>query len=64
MAYGNEGMPWHPRKSAKAASITWKDAGYGNLTLLVLFLMVLFGGELRRSLWRRIAGATNQRPRR
>lgn len=40
MGYGNEGMPWHPRKSAKAASMVWRSADYGSLTVLFILMAV------------------------
>lgn len=61
MGYGNERMPWHPRKAAKTASIEWKDAGYGNLAIVALLLSMTVCAEAYRHLVRRLTGSRNER---
>ena len=59
MGYANERMPWHPRKVANAASMEWRNAGYGSLAILALLLLISVVLELRRSLGRWLARAKN-----
>ena len=56
MGYGNERMPWHPRKAAKAASIEWRSADYGSLTVLALLLLLTVIGETGRAFGRWVSG--------
>ncbi len=58
MGYGNERMPWHPRKAAKAASIEWKSADYGSLTVLALLLGLMVINETGRAFGRWITGTS------
>jgi len=62
MGYGNERMPWHPRKAAKAASIEWRSADYGSLTVLALLLLLTVIGETGRAFGRWVSGAHKDRP--
>lgn len=56
MGYGNERMPWHPRKAAKAASIEWRSADYGSLTVLALLLLFTVMTETGRACGRWMSG--------
>ena len=62
MGYGNERMPWHPRKAAKAASIEWRSADYGSLTVLALLLTLTVISETGRAFGRWVSGAHKDRP--
>ena len=64
MGYGNERMPWHSRKAARAASIEWRSADYGSLALLTLLLALGAGSKLWRDLGRWTIGVRNGNPKR